>query len=109
MVKKYIPDRGDICWASLDPTLGHEQKGRRPVLVLSPIKYNQLSELVLICPLTSKIKGYLFEVKLSDKGVFLADHIRSISWKERDLKFAAKVPSEVLMDVLLKIKILLDL
>ena len=109
MVNKYIPDKGDICWASLDPTLGREQKGRRPVIVLSPINYNQLSELALVCPLTSKIKGYSFEVKLSEKGVFLADHLRSVSWKEKDLKFAAKSPPEVLVNVLNKIKILLDL
>ena len=109
MVKKYIPDRGDICWASLNPTIGREQKGRRPVLILSSIKYNQLSELVLICPLTSKMKGYPFEVKLSEKGVFLADHLRSISWKERDLKFIIKSPPEVLIEVFKKINILLNI
>jgi len=108
MVNKYVPDKGDVCWASLDPTLGHEQKGRRPVLVLSPIKYNRLSKLALVCPLTSKIKGYSFEVKLSEKGVFLADQIRSVSWKERDLKFVTKSPPEVLTNVFSKIKILLD-
>ena len=108
MVKKYIPDRGDICWASLDPTLGHEQKGRRPVLVLSPKIYNNLSGLALICPITSKIKPYPYVVLLGDKGVILTDQIRSVSWQRRNLKFVNKAPTEILTNVFSKIKILLD-
>lgn len=108
MVKGYIPSKGDICWASLDPTLGHEQKGGRPVIVLSPINYNQQSELALVCPLTSRIKGYSFEVKLGDKGVILADHLKSVSWKERDFHYITKAPIDVLENILSKIKTLLD-
>jgi mRNA interferase MazF len=57
MSKKYIPDQGDIIYITLDPSLGHEQKGRRPAVVLSSIKYNQLTELCLVVPITSKTKG----------------------------------------------------
>ncbi len=107
--KKYIPDKGDICWASLDPTLGHEQKGRRPVLILSPLKYNILSGLVVICPMTSKIKNYPFEVRIGEKGVILSDHIRSISWQERNFKLIMKSSSEIVPEVLNRIRFLLDI
>ena len=109
MVNKYIPERGDICWASLDPTVGHEQRGRRPVLVLSFSKYNNLSGLAIICPLTSQIKPYPYVVLLGDKGVILADQIRSVSWEKRDFEFITKLSDKVLEDVLNKIKILLDI
>ena len=109
MVKKYIPDKGDICWASLDPTLGHEQQGRRPVLILSPKNYNNLSGLVVVCPITSQIKPYPFVVLLGSKSAILIDQIRSVSWQKRDFNYITKAPNEVLMDVLLKIKLLLDL
>ena len=109
MVNKYIPEKGDICWASLDPTLGHEQKGRRPVLVVSKSEYNKLSGLAIICPITSVIKMYPYEVRVTNKGVVLADHLRSASWEERNLKFITQIPDEILLDVLNKIKILLDI
>ena len=109
MVEKYIPDRGDICWATLDPILGHEQKGRRPVLVLSPKIYNNLSGLAVICPITSQIKPYPFVVLIENKGVILADQIRSVSWPKRDFNYIGKVSPEVLVGVLSKIKTLLDL
>jgi mRNA-degrading endonuclease toxin of MazEF toxin-antitoxin module len=61
-----IPDSGDIAWIGLDPALGHEQKGRRPVLVLSPASYNRKAGLAICCPVTGQVKGYPFEVVLPD-------------------------------------------
>lgn len=109
MVNKYIPDKGDICWASLDPTFGREQKGRRPVLVLSSKSYNELSGLAIICPITSQIKPYPYVVLLGSKGAILTDQIRSTSWQKRNFDFITKSLPEVLENVLSKIKILLDL
>jgi len=60
----FVPDAGDLIWLTFDPQAGHEQAGRRPALVLSPKSYNQRSGLALICPVTSQIKGYSFEVQL---------------------------------------------
>jgi mRNA interferase MazF len=108
MVKRRIPDRGDICWASLDPTHGHEQKGRRPVLVLTRKKYNALSGLTIICPLTSQVKPYPYIVPIA-KGVILIDQIRSVAWIERDFDFVTKVSPEIMNEVLNKLSILLDL
>jgi len=107
--KNYIPEKGDICWASLDPTVGHEQKGRRPVLVVSSFKYNKSSKLSLICPITSVIKDYPSEVKIATKGVVLSDHIRSVAWEERNFDFITKVSPEILAEVLHKIEILLEI
>lgn len=109
MVKKYIPDRGDICWASLDPILGHEQKGRRPVLVLSSKIYNNPSGLAMICPITSQVKPYPFVVLLGSRGVILTDQIRSVSWQKRDFDYITKIPPQLLINVLEKIKVLLEI
>ena len=109
VIRRYIPGRGDICWASLDPTLGHEQRGRRPVLVISHLNYNEPSRLVLVCPITSVIKNYPYEVKVATKGVVLADHVRSMSWPERNFKFITKASPDIVTNVLHKIKILLEI
>lgn len=60
----YVPERGDAVWITLDPQAGHEQAGRRPALVLSPSVYNGRVGLALLCPITSQVKGYPFEVPL---------------------------------------------
>ena len=111
MVKRiYIPERGDLVWVNFNSSDGHEQKGLRPALVLSPILYNEKSGLCLICPVTSKEKGYPFEVCLSSQsvgGVVLVDQIRSLDWQARDFKFVEKADNFVLQSVLAKIKTLL--
>jgi mRNA interferase MazF len=103
MVKKYIPDRGDIVWLDFNPQLGHEQRGRRPALTLSFKEYNEKIGLGIFCPITSKIKGYPFEVEISDKiinGCVLSDQIKSLDWTERNLEFIEKIEKEKLEDVI---------
>src|SRR5438093_12343161 len=84
---EYIPDRGDAVWITLDPQAGHEQAGRRPALVLSPAAYNGKVGLALLCPITSQVKGYPFEVGMPDglkvAGVALADQVNSLDWRAR--------------------------
>ena len=97
MVKRtnYVPERGDVIWMNLYPSLGHEQKGRRPSLVISPKFYHQKSGLVLICPITSKAKGYGFEVSLQTekvKGVVLTDQLRTVDMRVRKMKFMDRTP-----------------
>lgn len=107
-----VPDRGDIVWLSLDPTLGHEQAGRRPVLVLSPALYNGRAGLAVVCPITSRSKGYPFEVALprdlSVTGVALADHLRSVDWRERRAELACLAPAELVEDILARSRALLS-
>jgi len=103
MVKKYIPDRGDIVWLDFNPQLGHEQRGRRPALTLSFKEYNEKIGLGVFCPITSKVKGYPFEVEVIGKkinGCVLSDQIKSLDWTERNLEFIEKIEKEKLEDVI---------
>ena len=81
------PERGDVVRISLDPRRDHEQTGRRPALVLSPGEYNRRVGLALLCPITSQIKGYPFEVRLPSglpvRGTILADQVKSLDWRAR--------------------------
>lgn len=98
--RTYVPSRGDIVWIDFDPTKGHEQRGRRPALVISPQKYNVLTHRAIFCPVTSKSKGYVFEVLLEDTlitGSILADQVRTMDFTKRNIEFIEKV-SPVTMD-----------
>ncbi|HTV64433.1 MAG TPA: endoribonuclease MazF [Bryocella sp.] len=103
MVRRaYVPEAGDLVWASFDPQAGHEQAGRRPALVLSPAEYNGKAGLVLACPVTSQIKGYPFEVAISSRrieGVVLADQVRSLDWRAREFTFADRAPEAAIVAV----------
>lgn len=95
----YIPDRGDYIWLNFNPQRGHEQAGHRPAIVLSPKAYNQKVGLVLACPITSKVKDYPFEVRVSIDdidGAILADQLKSLDWQERRPVFISKAPQTVI-------------
>mgnify|MGYP001822042873 FL=1 len=108
---KEAPQRGDVVWVSLNPQAGHEQAGRRPALVLSPFEYNERVGLALMCPVTSKVKGYPFEVTLTEDleigGVVLADQVKSLDWRVRRSERACSVPQSVMIEVFGKLNALL--
>lgn len=95
----YVPERGDFVWLNLDPRTGHEQAGHRPALVLSPQAFNRKSGLCVICPATSRPKGYPFEVPFpganDPKTVVLVEHIRCVDWRARKATFIQQVPEAV--------------
>jgi mRNA interferase MazF len=107
----YVPDCGDLIWLTFDPQAGHEQAGRRPVLVLSPKIYNQKSGVALVCPVTSQPKGYPFEVSIPTgcavTGVILADHVKNVDWRARRAVKLGRCPTEVLNEVLARLAPLL--
>jgi mRNA interferase MazF len=109
----YVPAAGDFIRIDLEPTKGHEQRGRRPAMVISPLAYNQRVELCLACPLTNQAKGYPFEVAipggLSVTGVVLADQVRCLSWSERHADLIAHAPDDLLEDVREKLAALMEL
>jgi len=111
VVRGYVPDAGDLVWLTFDPHAGREQAGRGPAVVLSPRLYNEKSGLALVCPVTSRVKGYPFEVALPQElpiaGVILADHLKSVDWKERRAEAVGRVPQEVLDEVLSRLSPLL--
>jgi mRNA interferase MazF len=108
---QYIPNRGDLIWIDLDPTLGSEQAKRRPALVLSPAPYSTKTPLCLIVPVTSKVKGYAWEVplppELKTQGVILSDQVRSVSWRVRKISYIETVPPALVATVQAKYKNLL--
>ena len=99
----YVPAAGDVIWLSFSPQAGREQAGRRPALVLSPSAYNAKTGLCFVCPLTTQIKGYPFEVAipagLPVHGAVLSDHVKSADWQERLAELIGRAPEEVLDEV----------
>lgn len=100
MSKRRTPQPGDLIKIDFDPQAGHEQGGWRPALVVSEAVYNAGSHLALICPITSQVKGYPFEVPLPEgcaiQGVVLTDHVKSADLHARRAKHAGTAPKEVL-------------
>jgi mRNA interferase MazF len=111
--RSYVPDSGDVIWLTFDPQAGREQRGRRPAVVLSSRLYNARAQLAVVCPVTSQRKGYPFEVALPDDapvtGVVLADHLKSIDWKERRADLAGRLDESVLGEIRERIRPLLGM
>jgi len=105
----YVPDHGDIVWLDFTPQAGREQAGRRPAVVLSPAAYNRKTSLMLCCPMTTQIKNYPFEVRLSASipSVVLSDQIKSVDWRVRKAKRKGKVSADQLAEVRAKIHALI--
>ncbi|MGY2797874.1 mRNA interferase MazF [Ewingella americana] len=110
MVKPFIPDAGDIIWLDFDPQAGHEQAGHRPAVVLSPAAYNDRVGLLLCCPMTTKIKGYPFEVLIAGtrQSAVLSDQIKSLDWRKRNAVKKGTVSQLELDEVRAKVKALID-
>jgi mRNA interferase MazF len=107
----FVPDRGDLLWITLDPQAGHEQAGRRPAVVLSPASYNAKAGLCLCCPVTSRVKGYPFEIAIPPglpiSGVVLADQVKCLDWTARDADRIGALSTGIVSDVLAKLHALL--
>ena len=112
MPKAYIPEAGDIVWLKFDSQAGRELAGHRPALVLSPAAYNDKVSLAVCCPLSTKVKGYPFEVEIAvgqTTSVVLSDQVKSLDWRERRAKFKAKITPTQLRRVRENIKALLSI
>jgi mRNA interferase MazF len=96
----YVPETGDIVWLEFSPQAGHEQAGRRPAVVLSPQSYNRFG-LMLCCPMTTKRKGYPFEVAIGDDGdsTVLADQLKSLDWKALNAQRKGRVSARELSQI----------
>ncbi len=91
----YVPERGDLVKIDFNPQAGHEQFGWRQAIVISPKEYNQMFGLALLCPITSEIKNLPFEVPVPNDlpiyGVVLSDHLKSLDWRARNIKFECSI------------------
>lgn len=105
MVKKYIPKKGDIAFLDFDPTKGHEQSGLRPCIVISNNTFNKYTKMAIVCPITSNEKffptHYLLKKTKKIHGSVLCEHIRSIDYEVRNLKFIEKCNSNDFENILL--------
>jgi len=99
-------------WLQFDPQAGSEQAGHRPALVISPKIYNRKVGLALVCPITSRVKGYPFEVVLppgmKSNGAILCDQIKSLDWRVRRATRVESVPDAVMQEVKARILVLVD-
>jgi mRNA interferase MazF len=109
ITKAWIPEAGDVIWIDLDPTVGHEQAGKHPALVLSPASYNEKTSLVVVCAMTTKKKGYPFEVEMPDGGIVLADQVRCLDWRFRRAQPKDTAPPDVVKQVRILLGTLLQI
>jgi len=99
-VSEFAPTPGDIVWLDFSPTMGTEQSGRRPALVLSEASYNRAAGRALVAPITSRIRDWPFEVAMAPDspvaGVALVDQVRMVDWRARNAKPAGAAPATTL-------------
>jgi mRNA interferase MazF len=108
-----LPNRGSLVWLLFSPQAGSEQAGRRPGIVLTTMAYHQRSRLAIVCPITSRERGWSTEVKLPPglpiEGVVLVDHVRSVDCEARKLEIVGMAPPEVLDEIDARLAPLLSL
>jgi len=108
----FIPDRGDIVMIDFSPSLGHEQKGRRPALIVTTEQFNKFG-LCYALPITSKIKGFRIEVILQGtskiSGVILTNQLRVLDWKERQTEYIESINSDLMEEVNIRLRTILEL
>jgi mRNA interferase MazF len=104
MVNSYIPKQGDIIFLNMDPTRGHEQRDFRPGIVISNYIFNKYTKMALVCPITSNEKEFPTHYQLKSTsevhGSVLCEHIRSIDYDARKVKYVERVNEEDLISVM---------
>jgi mRNA interferase MazF len=109
--ESYIPNQGDFIWIILDPRVGHEQSGRRPAIVLSKRLFTERTGLAVICPITSKVKGIPFEIRVKSEGIdgaVLPIHLRTVDVIARRSQFIGKASESVLRRVTEAVSLLIS-
>ena len=100
----FIPQKGDFIVLTFDPKSGHEQKGRRPALVISNHLFNKHTGLAIVCPVTNSDRQIPFHLALPTSstlsGFVMVDQVKSIDFRARKAKFIESAPTELLDDVI---------
>lgn len=103
-MRSYIPQQGDLVAMDFDPQSGHEQKGRRPALVVSKHIFNRATGLAICCPITNTDREVPFHVPLADRssltGFVMCEQVKSLDFHSRHMKRIESAPKELLDDVL---------
>jgi mRNA interferase MazF len=101
---EYVPTKGDLVAVTFDPQSGHEQKGRRPALVISNDLFNQRTGMAIVCPITNRQRDYPFHVILPQEssvtGFVMVEQVKSIDYRARQIRFIEKAPESVLTEAL---------
>lgn len=99
----YTPEQGDIIILEFDPQAGHEQKGKRPALVVSNKVFNNFTNMAMVCPITNTKRGFPLHVALDNRtvttGVVLCEQVKSLDISARNASFKEKVPSYIIEEV----------
>src|SRR3954452_22075011 len=118
--RSYIPKRGDLVHMNFSPSAGHEMADRHYALVLSPLSYNRKSGMAVVCAITSRVRGWPFEVTLPAgllppkaatgivTSVVLADSVRQVDYREREMAFIKAGPEHVVEEVMGKLLAVLE-
>lgn len=100
---RYVPQQGDIVFLEFDPQAGHEQKGRRPGLIVSNNTYNQFTNIAMVCPITSTNRNFPLHVKLDERtkttGVIMCEQVKALDIHARNVSFFEKAPKEIVEEV----------
>ncbi len=100
----YVPQKGDLVILTFDPQAGHEQKGRRPALIVSNDLFNKHTGFAMACPITNTDRKIPFHVKIpsasSLTGFVMVDQVKSIDYRNRQIKYVERAPSGLLEEVL---------
>jgi mRNA interferase MazF len=104
------PKRGDLVRLDFDPQMGHEQSDFRPALVVSNSLYNEHSSTIVVCPITSRQRGWPFEIVLPAgkvEGFVLVDQVRAVDWRARKMRFLGTCSDEFLHEIDVSLDVLL--
>jgi len=100
----YIPKQGDIISLEFDPQAGHEQKGKRPAIVVSNNVYNNFTKIAIVCPITNTDKGFPLHVVLDNRtkttGVVMCEQVKALDIKARNAVFKEKIPRDLLNEII---------
>lgn len=101
---RYVPEKGDFVILTFNPQAGHEQKGRRPALVVSNTLFNRHTGLAMVCPITNTERNIPFHVEVSNEssltGYIMVEQIKPVDYTSRKVQFVEKAPESVLDEVL---------
>jgi mRNA interferase MazF len=101
---EYKPMQGDIIFLNFDPQIGHEQRGRRPALIVSNNTFNSFTGIAVVCPIKNTNREIPIHVSLDDRikttGVVMCDQVKSLDIRMRNAEFVEKVPEDILAEVI---------
>ncbi|HBW36050.1 type II toxin-antitoxin system PemK/MazF family toxin [Desulfosporosinus sp. BICA1-9] len=99
----YIPEHGDIVFLEFDPQAGHEQRGKRPALVVSNNTYNQFTNIAMVCPITNTNREFPLHVELDERtkttGFIMCEQVKALDIQARNVSFQEKAPRDILEEV----------